>query len=172
MRTGVLLSPVAKGAGTPRSRGGLPEVSKTPAAMTLLHPKTGEPSGSPGPAGGCPVGDVHQVQSHWLFLVLHLSLMWKNTPKMQPSAYLGTPVFSSPARLQSGLAPSPVHQGSSSGSSHCRAPGSWPGWRVGRMGDGCMDGHKSLQLCRDTRHQVPMAGPWVMSPHHQRCVWL
>lgn len=69
MRTEVLLSPLARGARAPQSRGGLAEVSKTTAATTLVHPKTVVAH-----------GDVHQVQSHQLFLALHLGLVWKNAP--------------------------------------------------------------------------------------------
>lgn len=80
MRTGVSLSPVARSVGAPQSRGGFLEVSKTTAAMASVHPKAGEPSGSPSPVSCFPMGDVHQVQSHWLFLSLHLILIWKNIP--------------------------------------------------------------------------------------------
>lgn len=55
-------APVARGVGAPWSRGGLLEVSKTTAAMASVHPKTGEPSSSTGPTGGCPMGDIHQVR--------------------------------------------------------------------------------------------------------------
>lgn len=61
-------------------RAGLPEVSMTIAATTSVYPNPGEPRGSPRPSSGCSMGVVHQVQSFWLFLVLHLSLLWENTP--------------------------------------------------------------------------------------------
>lgn len=45
-------------------------------SVLLLVPK---PRG-PAPLVIAPWGDIHQVHSHCLFLVLHLSLVWRNTP--------------------------------------------------------------------------------------------